>query len=103
MKDLTKDEMEAVSHALQSISWRSLVDAGVVNDHDEAERQFELAMGVLDCLQADLARMYDREYGDDRECECGHPYYRHFDTYDGMAPVGCKYCQCHTFTESPRA
>ena len=36
--------------------------------------------------------LYDPEYGDDVECECGHPYRRHFDTYEDMAPVGCKYC-----------
>jgi hypothetical protein len=35
---------------------------------------------------------YDPGYGDNRKCECTHSYYRHFDTYDGMAPVGCKYC-----------
>jgi hypothetical protein len=35
---------------------------------------------------------YDSEFGDDRLCLCGHPYYRHFDTYDNMSPVGCKYC-----------
>ena len=27
-------------------------------------------------------------------CTCGHPYERHFDGYDNMAVVGCKYCQC---------
>lgn len=31
--------------------------------------------------------------------ECGHAYYRHFDTYDDMLPVGCKYCGCETFVE----
>ena len=52
-----------------------------------------------------LGQFYRADYGDDRDCKCGHPYYRHFDTYpqypteeypDGerMAPVGCKYCQC---------
>ena len=50
----------------------------------------------------DIALIYDPEYGDDRECVCGHPYYRHFDTYDGMRPVGCKYCcfeECTEFKE----
>lgn len=37
---------------------------------------------------------YDKSHGDDDECRCGHSYYRHFDTYDSMAPVGCKYCYC---------
>ncbi len=44
-------------------------------------------------------RKYNPSYGDDRLCKCGHPYYRHFDSYDDNAPVGCKYCDCHTFEE----
>lgn len=35
---------------------------------------------------------YDPKFGDDRLCLCGHSYYRHFDTYEEMMPVGCKYC-----------
>ena len=37
---------------------------------------------------------YDHTFGDDRVCSCGHTYYRHFDTYDDMRAVGCKYCEC---------
>lgn len=44
-------------------------------------------------------RSYNPEYGDHRVCKCGDRYYRHFDTYDDMAPVGCKYCACDTFEE----
>lgn len=44
-----------------------------------------------------IFREYNPEYGDDRLCKCGHSYYRHFDSYGGMAPVGCKYCQCDEF------
>ena len=44
-------------------------------------------------------KKYNPDYGDDRICKCGHPYYRHFDTYDAMAIVGCKYCQCYYFEE----
>ena len=40
----------------------------------------------------DTRVLYDPTFGDDVECECGHAYYRHFDTYEDMAPVGCKYC-----------
>lgn len=43
---------------------------------------------------------YNPDYGDDRECKCGHKYYRHFDTYDNMDPVGCKYCCCYEFEEA---
>lgn len=42
---------------------------------------------------------YDTEFGDDKICKCGHPYYRHFDTYEDMAPVGCKYCDCDHWME----
>ena len=42
---------------------------------------------------------YNPEYGDDRICICGHPYYRHFDSYDDMYPCGCKYCGCDKFVE----
>jgi hypothetical protein len=44
-------------------------------------------------------RTYNPKYGDDRICVCGHPYYRHFDTYENMDPVGCKYCGCPSFRE----
>lgn len=42
---------------------------------------------------------YNPDYGDDRVCRCGHKYYRHFDTYEEMANVGCKYCHCSMFKE----
>jgi hypothetical protein len=44
-------------------------------------------------------RHYNAAYGDDRHCECGHVYYRHFDSYEDNEPVGCKYCPCDTFVE----
>lgn len=43
---------------------------------------------------------YNPNYGDDRICVCGHPYYRHFDWYDNMFPCGCKYCECFEFEEA---
>ena len=42
---------------------------------------------------------YNPKYGDDRVCKCGHPYYRHFDTYEDMYNCGCKYCGCYEFKE----
>ena len=46
-----------------------------------------------------VERKYNPDYGDDRECICGHPYYRHFDTYEDMYNCGCKYCGCGNFQE----
>jgi len=42
---------------------------------------------------------YNPKYGDDRICECGHSYYRHFDPFENMRNVGCKYCGCFEFKE----
>lgn len=42
---------------------------------------------------------YNPAYGDNRICECGHTYERHFDSYEEMEPVGCKYCRCYEFKE----
>lgn len=48
-------------------------------------------------------KLYNPNYGDNRVCECGHPYERHFDWWGEPigepAPVGCKYCECYTFKE----
>ncbi len=44
---------------------------------------------------------YDPNFGDDVRCRCGHPYCRHFDTYEDMRPVGCKYCECERFATHP--
>lgn len=46
---------------------------------------------------------YNPNYGDNRLCVCGHPYYRHFDTYEDMEACCCKYCDCgyQNFREKP--
>jgi hypothetical protein len=44
---------------------------------------------------------WDHTYAQDTACTCGHPYDRHFDSYEANAPVGCKYadrCGCAGFT-----
>ena len=52
-------------------------------------------------IEVSTARKHNRKYdpgsSEDLLCKCGHTYYRHFDSYDYNAPVGCKYCQCDTF------
>ena len=47
----------------------------------------------------DLVSSYNPKFGDDIDCVCGHPYERHFDRYEGMEAVGCKYCACLSFIE----
>jgi hypothetical protein len=45
-------------------------------------------------------KKYNPNFGDDKICKCGHPYYRHFDSYEMMETVGCKYCGCYLFEEA---
>lgn len=47
-----------------------------------------------------VVRRYNPKYGDEKLCICGHSYYRHFDPYENMEPVGCKYCECFEFVEA---
>lgn len=49
----------------------------------------------------ETVKRYNPNYGDNRMCVCGHPYYRHFDSWENMRPVGCKYCGCREFVEAP--
>jgi len=44
-----------------------------------------------------IDRKYNPKYGDNKICECGHSYYKHFDSYENMYACGCKYCLCYTF------
>lgn len=54
----------------------------------------------LEVVTIKIDRKYNPKYGDDRKCKCGHPYYRHFDSYEQMEAVGCKYCECYDFEEA---
>ena len=44
-------------------------------------------------------QVWNPNFNQDALCHCGHPYYRHFDSYDDMEPIGCKYCDCLVFAE----
>jgi hypothetical protein len=69
-------------------------------DHDAA---LAAAEAVLREPAQPAEPPYDKTFGDERDCACGHPYYRHFDTYADMAPVGCKYCDCCRWVPGPTA
>lgn len=62
-------------------------------------KKSEVEEPYLYSIEVRTIRDYNRNYGADRICECGHPYYRHFDTYEDMYPCGCKYCECREFKE----
>lgn len=50
--------------------------------------------------ELDEIREYNPAYGNNRICKCGHTYYRHFDSYEQMDAIGCKYCGCYDFVEA---
>jgi len=53
----------------------------------------------LEKVKIKIRHKYNPNFGDDRICKCGHSYYRHFDSYENMEAVGCKYCQCFHFED----
>lgn len=54
----------------------------------------------LEVVTIETDRKFNPKYGSDRKCKCGHPYHRHFDSYDEMKAIGCKYCDCYVFEEA---
>ena len=77
---VTREELKAVTEVLGRNLWPD-------------------TQGALSQLMHEYSRRWDPDMDENAECECGDPYYRHFDTYDDMSPVGCKYCECWTFKE----
>lgn len=69
------------------------VHSDIISQEEEQEQPYLTETKVV------AERKYNSTYGNDRICECGHPYYRHFDTYEDMEACGCKYCSCYVFNE----
>lgn len=44
-------------------------------------------------------KKFNPKFGNERMCECGHTYERHFDWMEDNKFVGCKYCGCDDFVE----
>lgn len=69
----------------------------------QIKERLEELQAILEVPHIDLKRWpldaYDPAFGDDKECACGHEYDRHFDSYDAMSPIGCKYCDCDVWHE----
>ena len=66
---------------------------------EEAIQVGDTSGPYIEYKKIETIRRYNPNYGDDRICMCGHPYYRHFDTYEDMEACGCKYCRCNNFKE----
>jgi hypothetical protein len=91
---------------IKTISKEWLVKNGISEDDptfvSKLENLCNFVEDIIDYVSdgtiIDYEPEYDPNYGDNVECKCGHPYYRHFDTYDNMAPIGCKYCSHYTMS-----
>jgi len=44
-----------------------------------------------------IEKHWNPDYDQSAICTCGHIYGRHFDSYDHMSNIGCKYCDCMEF------
>jgi hypothetical protein len=81
--------------------WRRYVFDPCGNTIFDVSCLLEISKFIHDLMAArNPGSKYQKDFGDEKVCarkSCGHPYYRHFDTYDNMRPVGCKYCGCEGF------
>jgi hypothetical protein len=58
-------------------------------------------LGVMAEADRILSRIWNPQHDQRSLCkDCEHEYHRHFDGYEDMAAVGCKYCKCWTFVEA---
>lgn len=89
-KERAETYCAAHSHKGFVILEEEISDMGIINTPNEP---------YLEKNEVVTTWLYNPDYGDDRECICGHPYHRHF---DGNEAVGCKYCECDVFVELQR-
>lgn len=97
--DMRKDGYDMGGFIIQNgtETWvASLIDAGVAVEMEATKEAPKVEPPYLKETVTKVVRKYNPNYGDDRECKCGHPYYRHFDSYENNLPCGCKYCECDT-------
>ena len=85
MIEFTKNELETI------LVWYEYFESDTKPDKND------IALKIK--IDKYSAKQYNPNFGDTRLCKCGHIYERHFDTYEDMEPVGCKYCGCYKFIE----
>jgi len=78
-------------------------------DKEEAEelrsilegRSEAVAVILHHAIGIQLDRMWKPGHDQEALCLfCEHMYYRHFDSYEDMEPIGCKYCDCEVFVDA---
>ena len=76
-------------------AWKFLRDKNSSVPDETVDFMRDAALEKLKLIKEE----YNPNFGDNKLCECGHSYYRHFDPYEDMKQVGCKYCGCDEFKE----
>jgi hypothetical protein len=85
-----------------------------IEGNNDQEFYYNLSHAILeqaeekakDWVQEDYSKSsFNNQYIDKLDvdanvCICGHTYHRHFDGYDRMKAVGCKYCGCYCFVKA---
>jgi hypothetical protein len=91
--EFTSEELQEIKNALDN--WELEEGMYDFNPNLKVIRSIREKLG----FKEDIEMMYDKDFGNDKICVCGHPYYRHFDTHHQMYNCGCKYCYCKMFKE----
>ncbi|MCK9446766.1 hypothetical protein M0Q50_07905 [bacterium] len=71
----------------------------IIEKYERGENNDDESKPYIIDINIEKIYKYNKNFGDDRLCKCGHTYYRHFDPYEDMEAVGCKYCQCFHFED----
>ncbi len=69
----------------------------LVDKYEKGKMSISNSSPYITEYSVETTRKYNPSFGDDKTCECGHSYYRHFDSYEEMEACGCKYCSCYDF------
>lgn len=72
----------------------------IIEKYERGENNDDESKPYIIDINIEKIYKYNPNFGDDRLCKCGHTYYRHFDSYEDMEAVGCKYCQCFHFEDA---
>lgn len=97
-----RDALNVLSEIRDKIrNQRTIIEADK-NVNEEKKKMREEKPYIVDTITIQKKK-YNPNYGDNRMCVCGHTYYRHFDPWDDMEAVGCKYCGCEEFIEADKA
>lgn len=101
--EFTDAELDVMFRALDSFGSLSVMVSGQIVLHGPGDKEYHegnaaacsSALKKLLKVRLGTPPSWDSARDQEAECvECEHPYFRHFDSYDEMRPVGCKYCSC---------